>query len=97
MSHRSDFALNIGIAKSSKFDIHVISFNSSAISISSLVVVADLNNKLSDNIHANIIVPISFDISKLFSLYILYKIEHVEQSFSILMFTGEFVLKFTLW
>jgi hypothetical protein len=55
-----------------------------------------LNNKLSDKIQANIIVPISFEISNQASLYILYNIEDVEQIASILIFNGHLVAKSTL-
>jgi hypothetical protein len=75
----------------------VISFSFSAISTSTFVVVADLNNKLSDNIQASIIVPIFLSISNQASVYILYKIEQVEQIGSILIFSGAELAKSILW
>jgi hypothetical protein len=96
ISHKSDFALNIGIANDSKSVIQVISFNSSAKIVSSLVVVADLNNRESDKIQASIIVQISLEISNPASLYILYKIEPVEQIGSTLTFIGVAVSNFIL-
>jgi hypothetical protein len=96
ISHKSDFALNIGSANSSRLEILVIVFKASAIFISSLVVVADLNSKLSDKIHASIIFQIFSSISNDSSLYILYKIEQVELTFSILIFNGIDVVKSTL-
>jgi hypothetical protein len=77
------------MANASKSFIQVIFFNSSAIFTSSFVVVADLNNKLSDRTQANIIFQFFSVISILFSLYILYKIEQVEHIFSILIFKGD--------
>gem|GEM_PF-5879919 len=51
--------------------IQVIDLSSSAIIVSSFVVVADLKSNVSDNIAANIKVQSFFDISILDSLYIL--------------------------